>query len=76
MNHIGNQGGQFIINTCVREAISLKSLCISGCGLTKSIENLGRMLAFNCTMEVLDISNNRLSEVNIALDSFFARDLF
>lgn len=63
LNEIGNDGGQYLITACVRDATSLKSLCMAGCGLTKKTEHLGKMLAFNTSLEVLDISNNRLGEV-------------
>lgn len=63
LNEIGDDGGQYLITALVRDAVNLKSLIISGCGLTKKTENLGKMIAFNNTLETLDISNNRLEEV-------------
>lgn len=63
LNSIGRLGGQYLINVCTKEAVYLKQLYISGCGLTSENENIGKMIAFNETLEVLDMSNNKLGEV-------------
>ena len=51
--------GAFYIGKGLRENIKLKELVLKGCGLTsRGAKDLSLMLAQNCSLKVLDISNS------------------
>lgn len=64
LNNFGNKGAEYLLEALEQSESNIKSLSISGCGLTET-SVFGRMLCRNETIEKLDISNNRIIEVSI-----------
>lgn len=62
LNSFGDQGAKFLFGSLEKEGKTIKTLSIAGCAITKKT-SFARMLCRNKTLEVLDISNNRIGEV-------------
>lgn len=62
LNHICNDGANFIMKTLAFKDVNLKTLIISSCGITK-IPYMEEMIKVNRNLQTLDISNNNIGEV-------------
>lgn len=71
LNSFGDQGAQFLFLALEKSGKSIKILMVPGCGITKKT-SIYRMLSKNNTLEVLDISNNRIGEVSLRFKIFFS----
>lgn len=69
LNTFGNQGAAFLLQALEKGAKTIKSLSISGCGITGRT-SFGKILGNNKTLEELDISNNRIGEVRYFITEF------
>lgn len=62
MNNIGDRGAQYLLHALSARRSKIKTLIISGCGITGE-SSFSKLLGHNNTLETLDISNNRIGEV-------------
>lgn len=64
LNNISDEGGQYLLGALEEYGKTVKYLFMAGCGLTKNIA-FEKFLFKNNTLEILDISNNRIGEVRL-----------